>query len=626
MRARKFLLPIVAFLLLLEVATPVAAAPLGQSKGPNIEVFNFNPSGGQVSGQDVIIHIRTEQVPGAVTVDVSCGGVSKAETSEMEFDSTWRDTASCSGSETATVCARANDDPNWANATCASKGYSFSQPANPLAIPEIDFWADSTSIAAGKCTTLYWQTEGADWVELDANRVANDGSQNVCPAITKKYNLTAGNVSGNAYANVKVQVSTGDPAPSLSDPSKYFYEGDVIEIDGRIYVIVVSGGTRYRRWVPNPDSLDALGITRSMIDNKGFSDAELRLIQEGSDIPDVNRNYSGFQDFKEEYFPNLAPIVPAPSDQGEEPSLPTSGICSGQTTRMSLNSKGVITEDGVDLRLRRDHSLSAGIIRELPTGYRFTIINGPVCQDGFTWWQISGDYGTGWSAEAGVDDGRWQWWMAPRTETQVSVPTPAPTPVQNEFQTTGENPLTESSCEQLGGGQWWNPFNPPEVGAAQQCTAYVAGLTEEVGQCWGKGVWPNGGLWDDWARDPARSGSCGWTVYPSNPNGTADFSKATPGDLVVWDPASQNGGSSCLGANSQAGHVAVFLGRNGDGTISVSEDNWARDHSTVPVDPSCMSVIHIPTVSSSVGTPTPQVDKCSQYTWFRWLWCKITGR
>lgn len=94
-----------------------------------------------------------------------------------------------------------------------------------------------------------------------------------------------------------------------------FKQSDVIDIGGDIYVITTIpvdkeiGGIE-RNHVPNPDTLDALGIPRSLIDNKGQSYAELEEIHLGADIPDVNRNYRGFVEFKDKYFPDTSPIKP----------------------------------------------------------------------------------------------------------------------------------------------------------------------------------------------------------------------------------------------------------------------------------------------------------------------------
>jgi hypothetical protein len=86
-----------------------------------------------------------------------------------------------------------------------------------------------------------------------------------------------------------------------------FGDRDIIKIGDDIFVI----WRGQRRLVPNSDTLDALGITRSEINNKGFSDHELLDIPQGRDIPDVNREYTAFMDFKNMVFPGREPIRPA---------------------------------------------------------------------------------------------------------------------------------------------------------------------------------------------------------------------------------------------------------------------------------------------------------------------------
>jgi surface antigen len=95
----------------------------------------------------------------------------------------------------------------------------------------------------------------------------------------------------------------------VPDYSGYFSTGDIIQIGYDVFVIV----NGQRRLVPNPDTLDALGIPRSWIDNKGFSDSQLSTISRGADIPDVNRDYSGLIAFKNVYFPNTTPFTATPS-------------------------------------------------------------------------------------------------------------------------------------------------------------------------------------------------------------------------------------------------------------------------------------------------------------------------
>jgi serine/threonine-protein kinase len=83
--------------------------------------------------------------------------------------------------------------------------------------------------------------------------------------------------------------------------------------------------------------------------------------------------------------------------------------CSGAPkTRMGVDIKGRVTyTDGTPLRLRREPflALQTNYIRDLSEGTRFTIIDGPVCEDGYVWWKIrtNNDH-IGWSAEGDYDD------------------------------------------------------------------------------------------------------------------------------------------------------------------------------------------------------------------------------
>lgn len=68
----------------------------------------------------------------------------------------------------------------------------------------------------------------------------------------------------------------------------------IINIGPDVFVILCG-----QRWlVPNPTTLDALGISRDMIDNMGLDDTSLSAIPRNTlDIPDINRDPNGFQLF-----------------------------------------------------------------------------------------------------------------------------------------------------------------------------------------------------------------------------------------------------------------------------------------------------------------------------------------
>lgn len=95
--------------------------------------------------------------------------------------------------------------------------------------------------------------------------------------------------------------------------------GAVVQGSGPDIFVIHNG---QRRLVPNPATLDALGITRSQI--KTLTDEQLNSVPHGSDIPDVNRDPSGFMVFKNEVFPNNQPIVPDSSIGNNNQAQPDS--------------------------------------------------------------------------------------------------------------------------------------------------------------------------------------------------------------------------------------------------------------------------------------------------------------
>ncbi len=58
----------------------------------------------------------------------------------------------------------------------------------------------------------------------------------------------------------------------------------------------------------------------------------------------------------------------------------------------------VANTSGFGLNLRSGPSISYSVITGLPEGTKMSVIGGPVQADGYTWWNITGSYGTGWSA------------------------------------------------------------------------------------------------------------------------------------------------------------------------------------------------------------------------------------
>jgi hypothetical protein len=67
----------------------------------------------------------------------------------------------------------------------------------------------------------------------------------------------------------------------------------------------------------------------------------------------------------------------------------------------------IVNIEGSVLRGREQPSLKASAIVAFKSGARVHILEGPVEADGFTWWKIEGDSGTGWSAQQSKDGVVW---------------------------------------------------------------------------------------------------------------------------------------------------------------------------------------------------------------------------
>ena len=597
--------------------------PSGPSKGPSVN-FSFSPSGSQTVGSSVNIHVAVNSSnPGGTKFNVSCGGVSKAESTEVQFDSTWNTNGCDSGVQQVTICSRSTDDPNWANSTCQTQDYSLSPAAVAVPTPSAKFWADSNNIQTGQCTNLYWQTNDADSVNIDGNSVLNSGSKQVCPSVTEKYTLTATNQSGNAYRNITIVVSNQPSPPSSSDVASNFQTGDAIQIGSNVYVIV----NGERDLVPNPDTLDALGISRSQINNQGFSDSDLSTIPQGSDIPAVDRDPSGFAAFKNQYFPNTTPInsgpistvppVPNSPTQSQQGNLPRNSSCTWYVgARIGLKAGSAI---------RVGSGMSYGIETIVPSDdWQVDIIDGPRSTDGVTWWDISRKNidggGTGWvyfeqAGMSGCNDN-----TNSTSNSNPNIQTANPDNLNFGGNSSGTGTGLSSNQGPISNliGQVIDTvkgvFGDFSVKAATvaatptvnptTCTLYVYNKEKKIiDQCIGSD-YPDAGKWDSWAKGKiANNNPCNVSVNPLYSPMSSNYASSTQvqaGDIVVWH-------GSCDDAKPQ-GHVAIFLGWNGDGTMKMDSSDWYGDLNNVHIDSSCMSFIHIPSVSTTVQPNAPSTQ------------------
>jgi len=102
--------------------------------------------------------------------------------------------------------------------------------------------------------------------------------------------------------------------------------------------------------------------------------------------------------------PFPTPVLPIPPTTEPIPSETPAeeSFCpEAMEMRMVVGKRGKVTfGDPRRVRLRLEPSTSAGVLRLLNLGTEFLVIGGPVCADGFVWWEIEfGSYSGYWVAE-----------------------------------------------------------------------------------------------------------------------------------------------------------------------------------------------------------------------------------
>lgn len=94
---------------------------------------------------------------------------------------------------------------------------------------------------------------------------------------------------------------------------------------------------------------------------------------------------------------------------------------------MIVGQRGRVTyTDGSTTTLREQATTSSGRVMAMPEGFEFDVIGGPVCADGYNFWQLETDNGeVGWAADGNLDS----YWIEPIASiAQVDAnPTLSPT-------------------------------------------------------------------------------------------------------------------------------------------------------------------------------------------------------
>lgn len=107
---------------------------------------------------------------------------------------------------------------------------SITPTFTPYPPPVISFTADRTTIKAGECLNLIWETSYVTALYLDGVEVGLNGTQYVCPPISKNYQLVALSSYGTIEKNVYVTVNIVCPAGRSSSYADLYVEGGACSI------------------------------------------------------------------------------------------------------------------------------------------------------------------------------------------------------------------------------------------------------------------------------------------------------------------------------------------------------------------------------------------------------------
>ncbi|MDL1899665.1 SH3 domain-containing protein [Anaerolineae bacterium CFX9] len=80
------------------------------------------------------------------------------------------------------------------------------------------------------------------------------------------------------------------------------------------------------------------------------------------------------------------------------------GDCPGAPLpRLWVGGQGSVTPGSAN-NVRETPTTSGNLLGQLPGGTRFTVLEGPVCADGYNWWRVSSDTLIGWTVEGRGSD------------------------------------------------------------------------------------------------------------------------------------------------------------------------------------------------------------------------------
>lgn len=249
------------------------------------EIVSVNPPSGSQVGSNVCIRAKVAWDADFRSMRIRFGNEGWNESAEVEFERCFGTGHLSAGRYNIRVeVAKVNED--WSTATATETGYELTAPPAPqnpsCSVDSFDAWPRIAIVGeqvhisgSGSCNVgvraIKVKVDGNDLYEIGAPNLS--WTWNTSGITVGNHNLSlwvAGQGDNNwdyAAKSGNIIISVLSPNEPTSEPSFPFVTGNVIDINGNLFVIVVDGNSMERRHIPNPETLDALGIPRSWVDN-----------------------------------------------------------------------------------------------------------------------------------------------------------------------------------------------------------------------------------------------------------------------------------------------------------------------------------------------------------------------
>lgn len=641
----------------LVVLTIAAQSSVQAQGGPSFSV-TFNPSGSQNVGQDVNIHVKVDaSTYGASKITPSCGGVSKTETSELEYDSTWHTNGCQGGNQNVQVCTKTAADEQWMSGNCQNFGYTLTG-SNP-SVPTVQFWADTGNLQQGQCTTMHWRTSGTDSVNIDGDNYNPNGDLQICPQVTRKYSLSATGPGGTAYANFEVTVSTVPqpqnqgptnptqiPPTNVPQPNNGGNSNDCGSVPSRLkpgMLAVVSDQypdplyvyhSIWGEFKFNVPIYEKVSIVSGSVCSKGRIWVEVGYQGNSGWAVEVAKNGSY----------NLIPDgMPMPGggkgQQNQNPvtnalGTPLAVMSNGDLVYPKTTGSGgdLCVKDGINSLFLKVNpttdSTNKNVIGTMTASNCYQLI-----QVSNGWAQVNTSLGIGW-VKANPD------WVDIKQQLKATQVPPTPTQIQLATvvsqstatpQTGATNvPVPTQSGQATGTGQIrCDPVASivsPEIAMARynnkpgQSSNYQQAQGGECGEFVINRFKAMGHPIDQCVKEPSGTGENLTANWPNNvrincPSWVVD-QDPIDGAIVTWDANCPFGFGKFAGGAGHAAIVTKTPAEIGNNTILVDESNWVNGRGTpdhaehnseyqYPMEP-CMHFIHVP---GTQGASVKQVAK-----------------